>query len=50
MTETVKRFFCRLLRFVAALDKVCRKFINVNAVTKAVGAQGSQKSPELLAR
>jgi len=34
--------------FVAALDKACGRFINGNAVTKAVNA--SSKSPELLAR
>ncbi|XP_021951491.1 cullin-1 [Folsomia candida] len=34
--------------FVAALDKACGKFINNNAITKAV--QSTQKSPELLAR
>lgn len=34
--------------FVAALDKACGRFVNVNAVTKQ--AQNSSKSPELLAR
>ncbi|CAG0888434.1 unnamed protein product, partial [Cyprideis torosa] len=34
--------------FVGALDRACTKFINENAVTKAVGS--SSKSPELLAR
>ena len=34
--------------FVAALDKACGRFINVNAVTKM--ANSSSKSPELLAR
>ena len=34
--------------FVAALDKACGKFINLNSVTKA--ANTSKRSPELLAR
>lgn len=34
--------------FVAALDKACGRFINSNAVTKAVSS--SSKSPELLAK
>eukprot|EP00118_Oscarella_pearsei_P019227 m.203356 g.203356 ORF g.203356 m.203356 type:complete len:357 (+) comp39621_c2_seq18:1592-2662(+) len=34
--------------FVTALDKACGKFVNTNSVTRS--AQGSSKSPELLAR
>ena len=34
--------------FVAALDKACGKFINLNSVTKHANA--SSKSPELLAK
>jgi cullin 1 len=34
--------------FVAALDKACGRFININAVTKSANA--SSKSPELLAK
>ncbi|CAG0922208.1 unnamed protein product [Notodromas monacha] len=44
----VKEAFRNDTGFVAALDKACGKFINVNAVTKSSGH--ASKSPELLAR
>lgn len=53
--EVHKKYDCLVLGsfhnekgFVAALDKACGKFINVNAVTKK--SNSSSKSPELLAR
>ena len=40
--------FTNDIGFVAALDKACGKFINLNSVTKHANA--SSKSPELLAK
>eukprot|EP00123_Amoebidium_parasiticum_P008331 comp18734_c0_seq1/m.20531 comp18734_c0_seq1/g.20531 ORF comp18734_c0_seq1/g.20531 comp18734_c0_seq1/m.20531 type:complete len:758 (-) comp18734_c0_seq1:460-2733(-) len=40
--------FAKDSKFVSALDKACRKFVNENAVTKHF--KTAQKSPELVAR
>lgn len=53
--EVHKKYNCLVIEsfkndsgFVAALDKACGKFINLNAIT--IASQSASKSPELLAK